>query len=71
MNMEEYRKRIDNAHTVTGVPSYWEELQQMKTERDMWRVVAEQLALGAEDFLNDGLTYQLKKGLDIFNEAIK
>lgn len=41
MNMEEYKKRIENAHTLTGVPSYWEELQKalqelesVKKERD-------------------------------------
>ena len=41
MNMEEYKKRIENVHTLTGVPSYWEELQKalqelesVKKERD-------------------------------------
>lgn len=41
MNMEEYKKRIENAHTFTGIPSYWEqfqdalsELEQVKAERD-------------------------------------
>ena len=40
-------------------------------ERNTWRRIAEQLALGAEDYLNEGMYYQLKKGLDMFNEAIK
>lgn len=34
MNMEEYKKRIDSAHTVTGVPTYWEQLQEVTQERD-------------------------------------
>lgn len=34
MNIEEYRSRINRAHNVTGVPSYWEELQEMTLERD-------------------------------------
>lgn len=39
--MEEYKKRIESAHTPTGIPSYWEELQKaleelesVKKERD-------------------------------------
>ena len=27
MNLQEYKRRIENAHTVTGIPSYWTELQ--------------------------------------------
>jgi hypothetical protein len=34
MNIDEYKNRINRAHTVTGVPSYWEELQKMTEERD-------------------------------------
>lgn len=34
MNIEEYRNRINKAHTTTGVPTYWEELQKMTMERD-------------------------------------
>jgi uncharacterized coiled-coil DUF342 family protein len=34
MDMEEYRNRIDKAHTVTGVPTYWEQLQEVTKERD-------------------------------------
>lgn len=34
MNMDEYRKRIEAAHTVTGVPSYWQQLQDVTQERD-------------------------------------
>lgn len=37
MNIEEYRERINKAHTITGVPSYWEELQE-------WRRIADNLA---------------------------
>jgi hypothetical protein len=36
MNLEEYRRRIENAHTVTGFPTYWEDLQKMTEERDEW-----------------------------------
>ena len=34
MNLEEYYRRIDHAHTVTGIPSYWDELQEVISERD-------------------------------------
>jgi hypothetical protein len=37
MNLEEYHQRIANAHSVTGVPSYWEDLQTMTEERDLWK----------------------------------
>lgn len=53
MNIEEYRKRIENAHTLTGVPSYWEELQkalteleQVKAERDKLQEIISILAEG-------------------------
>lgn len=41
MNMDEYKRRIDNAHTLTGVPSYWEELQEMTKERDKYKELFE------------------------------
>ena len=37
MNIDEYRERINKAHTITGVPSYWEELQE-------WKKIADDLA---------------------------
>jgi uncharacterized protein YhaN len=37
MNIDEYRQRIDKAHSTTWVPSYWEELQE-------WRRIANDLA---------------------------
>jgi hypothetical protein len=43
MNLEEYRKRIENAHTVTGFPSYWEQFQEMEKQRDKWRLLCEEL----------------------------
>lgn len=46
-------------------------ISEIAEERNTWRRIAEQLALGAEDYLNEGMYYQLKKGLDMFNEAIK
>ena len=56
MNIEEYRKRIDKAHTFTGIPSYWDELQRANNEierlraelamSDKWR---DNYALGLED----------------------
>ncbi len=46
-------------------------ISEIVEERNTWRRIAEQLALGAEDYLNEGMYYQLKKGLDMFNEAIK
>lgn len=47
MNMDEYKRRIDDAHTVTGVPSYWQELQEVTRERDELR---EMLASTASDY---------------------
>lgn len=51
MNMEEYKRRIENAHTLTGVPTYWEELQkalceleEVKTERDELRKIINLMA---------------------------
>lgn len=44
MNIEEYRNRIESAHTITGIPSYWSELQEVKAERDHWRQIAIDLA---------------------------
>ena len=32
--MDEYRKRIDNMHSITGINSYWNELQEMTAEAD-------------------------------------
>jgi hypothetical protein len=32
MDLEEYRKRVDDAHTFTGIPSYWQELQDAYAE---------------------------------------
>jgi len=43
MNLEEYKKRIDQTHTVTGIPSYWEQLQEMTKDRDEWRKIAKAL----------------------------
>lgn len=53
MNLEEYRNRIDKAHTVTGVPSYWEDLQKATAERDFWRRIADALSDGIRDAYND------------------
>jgi hypothetical protein len=44
MDIEEYHRRIEQMHTVTGVPSYWEQLQAMTAERDRWREIASKLA---------------------------
>jgi GTP1/Obg family GTP-binding protein len=43
MNIDEYRKRIEEAHTLTGVPTYWQELQQVIEERDMLKKIVEEL----------------------------
>jgi hypothetical protein len=40
MDIDEYKDRIEKMHTITGVPSYWEQLQEMTKERDMWRELA-------------------------------
>lgn len=37
MNIDEYRERIEKAHTTTGVPTYWEQYQE-------WRNIANALA---------------------------
>lgn len=50
MNIEEYRNRIEKAHTFTGIPSYWDELQEVIAERDrLRRLVAELLPFMIED----------------------
>lgn len=43
MNLDEYKRRVETMHSVTGVPTYWEELQNAIAERDKWRDIAEQL----------------------------
>jgi hypothetical protein len=43
MNLEEYRNRIEQSHSITGIPSYWEQLQEMTRDRDEWRKIAEGL----------------------------
>jgi hypothetical protein len=43
MNIDEYRKRIEEAHTLTGVPTYWQELQQVIEERNMLKKIVEEL----------------------------
>ena len=43
MNIEEYRKRIENIHSFTGIPSYWEDLQIAIAERDRFQQLAEEL----------------------------
>lgn len=43
MNLSEYKRRVENMHSVTGIPTYWEALQEMTAERDKWRDIAEQL----------------------------
>ena len=43
MNLEEYKRRVDTMHSVTGVPTYWEALQEMTAERDKWRAIAREL----------------------------
>jgi hypothetical protein len=40
MNIDEYKDRIEKMHTLTGVPTYWEELQRMTAERNRWRILA-------------------------------
>ena len=52
MNMEEYKKRIESAHTFTGVPSYWQELQQAVAERDNYKLEIERLRRAIETFIN-------------------
>lgn len=49
MNLEEYKRRVENMHSVTGVPTYWEELQNAIAERDMWRDIADRLYAYAAD----------------------
>lgn len=40
MNLEEYKRRIEDAHTFTGIPTYWAELQEMTAERDRYQYIA-------------------------------
>lgn len=48
MNLEEYQRRIESMHTVTGIPSYWEELQVMTAERDAALLTAQQAIADCE-----------------------
>lgn len=50
--MEEYKRRIDSAHTVTGVPTYWEELQQVKEERDSLLAMLEESTENYKELLS-------------------
>lgn len=43
MNLDEYKRRVETMHSVTGVPTYWEELQNAIAERDKWREIAREL----------------------------
>jgi GTP1/Obg family GTP-binding protein len=43
MNIDEYKKRIEEAHTFTGVPTYWQELQEVTEERDRLKKIVEEL----------------------------
>lgn len=43
MDLDEYKRRVENMHSVTGVPTYWEELQNAIAERDKWRAIAREL----------------------------
>jgi hypothetical protein len=43
MTPEEYQRRIENSHSFTGIPSYWEDLQSMTAERDRLKVLSEEL----------------------------
>lgn len=40
MNREEYNRRLDTMHSVTGVPTYWEEFQQAIAERERYKYIA-------------------------------
>jgi hypothetical protein len=44
MNIQEYHNRISAMHTTTGVPSYWEQLQYMIKERDIYKQIADEFA---------------------------
>lgn len=62
MDLEEYKRRVENMHSVTGVPTYWEELQAVTAERDKYQYIAkmfydnryildlEQLKFAAEEY---------------------
>lgn len=51
MNLEEYRRRIEVAHTVTGVPTYWEALQDMTAKYLRMQAIAK--AFYDNRFAND------------------
>lgn len=40
MNIEEYRRRVENMHSVTGVPTYWEALQDAVEQLNSWKQIA-------------------------------
>jgi hypothetical protein len=52
MNLEEYRKRVDDAHTFTGIPSYWQELQNAYAEIERlqtWESIVRDIAQAVTD----------------------
>jgi hypothetical protein len=49
MNLDEYRRRIEAMHTITGIPSYWEELQAMTIERDTLKALVLELQIALHD----------------------
>lgn len=54
-------------------PLLWavsEEIVLLRAERDKWIAIAQQLAIGAEDYLKDGYTMQLRKGWAVFLEEV-
>ena len=64
MNLEEYHSRIDKAHTITGIPSYWTELQCMTVDRDNWREIASDLYAFAISVLGDHMTHPSVKAYE-------
>lgn len=40
MNIEEYKRRVENMHSVTGVPTYWEALQDAIEQLNSWKQIA-------------------------------
>lgn len=70
MNIDEYRRRVENMHSVTGVPTYWEELQKAIAEAEKWRKIAEMFYARHENRRSCSLLASCKE-CDAYEKAVR
>jgi len=78
MNLEEYNRRIEQSHSVTGIPSYWEDLQQAlanadaaAADRDLWKQIAGDLADCLRDAYDDRGWTHTWEALQAYDKAVR